>query len=112
MHRSFRSSMFHMRYTLMHVGSELSLFGQPLSDQESVLMTRCLVRIQPKFRQHNPDVLRCTISGVHLENNRVMLSKFHLDLSLTSRHKHALLITLEWVYDLSFHINVVPRHEE
>jgi hypothetical protein len=32
-----------------HVGSELSLFGQPQSDRESMLMIRRLVRIRSKF---------------------------------------------------------------
>jgi hypothetical protein len=48
-------------------------------------MMRRLVRIRPKFWWHNPDVLRCTISGVQSENSGVMLPKFRPDLNLASR---------------------------
>jgi hypothetical protein len=50
-----------------------------------------------KFRQHNPDVLRCTISDVQSENIGVMLPKFHLDSNRVSHHKHILSVTLGWV---------------
>jgi hypothetical protein len=40
-----------------------------------------------------------------------MLLKFHPDLNWTSHHKHTLLITLGWVYDISFAIDVGPRNE-
>jgi hypothetical protein len=65
----------HVRY----LGSELSLFGQPQSNRESVLMTRHLVWTQLKFWWHNPDLLRCTISDVQSENSGVMLLKFYPD---------------------------------
>jgi hypothetical protein len=64
--------------------------------RERVMMRR-LVRIWSKFRQHNLDVLRYTISGVQSENNGVMLLKFCLDLNQVSRHKHDLSVTLGWV---------------
>jgi hypothetical protein len=62
-----------------------------------VLMMRRLVRIRSKFQWHNPDVLHYTISGVQLENNGVMLTKFCPDLNLMSRHKHGLSVTLRLV---------------
>jgi hypothetical protein len=76
-----------------------------------MLMTRCLVRIRLKFWRHNPDVLRCTILGVQSENNGVMLPKFYPDLNQTSHHKHAFSITLGWIYDISFPIDIGPRNE-
>jgi hypothetical protein len=48
---------------------------------------------------------------VQLENNGVMLSKFPPDLNHTSHHKHAFSVTLGWVYDISFPIDVGPRNE-
>jgi hypothetical protein len=75
-------------------------------------MTRRLVQIRPKFRRHNPDVLRCTISDEQLENNEVMLPNFCPDLNLTSSHKHTLSVTLGWVYDLFFSIDVGLIYEE
>jgi hypothetical protein len=74
-------------------------------------MTRRLVWIRSKFRRHNHDVLRCTIFGVQSENSGVMLLKFYLDPNRTSHHKHALSVTLGWVYDISFLINVGPGNE-
>jgi hypothetical protein len=44
--------------------------------------------------------------GVQLENSRVMLSKIYLDLNLTSYHKLNLSVTLMFVYDLSFTLDV------
>jgi hypothetical protein len=66
------------------VGLKLSIFGQPQSVRESVIMMRRLIQILSKFRRHNPDVLRCTISGVQSENSSVMLPKFHPDLNQES----------------------------
>jgi hypothetical protein len=40
-----------------------------------------------------------------------MLLKFRLDPNQMFRHKHALSVTLEWVYDISFSIDVCPRNE-
>jgi hypothetical protein len=74
-------------------------------------MTRRLVWIQSKFWQHNPDVLRCTILCIQSENNGVMLLKFHPDLNQMSHHKHALSITLRWIYDISFPIDVGLRNK-
>jgi hypothetical protein len=96
---------------MRHVGSELFLFEQPQSDRESVLMIRHLVRIRRKFRWHNPNVLICTILGVQLENNEVRLPKFHPDPNKASCHKHALSVTLGWVKDISFPIDVGPKNE-
>jgi hypothetical protein len=45
-------------------------------------------------------------SDVQLETSRVMLSKFCPDLDLASRHKHFLSVTLGWVSDISFPIDV------
>jgi hypothetical protein len=53
-------------------------------------MTRRLIRTWLNFRQYNPDVLRCTILDVKLENNEVMLLKFCSDPNLTSCHEHML----------------------
>jgi hypothetical protein len=111
MRHPFRTYTFYMRYACEHVGLKLSLFGQPRSDREYVLMMRRLVRIRPKFRQHDPDVLRCTISGVQSENSGVMPLKFRSDSNQASHHKHALSVTLGWVYDISFPIDVGPRYE-
>jgi hypothetical protein len=69
------------------------------------------VRIRSKFQRHNPDVLRCTISGVQSENSGVILSKFCSDLNQTSHHKHTLSVILDWVYDISFPIDVRLRNE-
>jgi hypothetical protein len=77
-----------------------------------MLMMKWLVQIRPKFWWHNRDVLRCTILGVQLENDGVMLLKFCLDLNLTYHHKYTLSVTLGWVCDLSFPIYVEPRYEE
>jgi hypothetical protein len=66
-------------------------------------MMRRLVRIQSKFWWHNPDVLRRTSLG--------MLLKFRSDPNQTSHHKHALSVTLQWVYEISFPIDVGPRNE-
>jgi hypothetical protein len=44
--------------------------------------------------------------GVQLENSRVILSKICLDLNLTSYHKLDLSVTLMFVYDLSFTLDV------
>jgi hypothetical protein len=74
-------------------------------------MMRRLIRIRSKFWWHNPDVLRCTIFDVQSENSGVMLLKFHPDLNRMSHHKHALLATLGWVYDISFPIDIGPRNE-
>jgi pyruvate-formate lyase len=79
------------------VGSELSLFEQSQSVRESALTIRCLVQTRSKFWRHNPDVLRCTISGVQSENSGVMLPKFHPDPHQASCHKHTRLVTLGWV---------------
>jgi hypothetical protein len=48
---------------------------------------------------------------MQLENIGVMLPKFCLVLNHTSRYKHALSITLGWVYDISFPIDVEPTNE-
>jgi hypothetical protein len=93
------------------IGSKFSLFGQPRSARESVLMMKRQVWIQLKFQWYNPDVLRCTISDMQSENNEVMLSKFCPDLNQTFRHKHTLSVTLGWVYDISFSIDVGLRNE-
>jgi hypothetical protein len=74
-------------------------------------MMRRLIHIRSKFRWHNLDVLRWTISGVQSENSGIMLPKFHPDPNRASHHKHALSVTLEWVYDVSFPIDVGPRNE-
>jgi hypothetical protein len=99
----FRTYTFHMwkGYVL----------NPPKSDRESVLMTRCEVQIRPKLRWHNPDVLRCTISGVQPKNSGVMLLKFHPGLNPMFHHKHALSVTIRWVYDISFPIDLRPRCE-
>jgi hypothetical protein len=60
----FEPTRFTCAMYVRRVGSELSLFEQSRSARESVFMMRRLVRIQSKFWWHNPDVLRCTISGV------------------------------------------------
>jgi hypothetical protein len=39
-----------------------------------------------------------------------MLLKFYPDLNQTSHHEHALLVTLGWVYDISFPIDVGLRN--
>jgi hypothetical protein len=44
--------------------------------------------------------------GVQLENSGVILSKICLDLNLTSYHKLDLSVTLMFVYDLSFTLDV------
>jgi hypothetical protein len=49
--------------------------------------------------------------GMQLENSGIMLPKFCPDPSLASHHKHALSVTLGWVYDLSFPIDVGPWHK-
>jgi hypothetical protein len=41
----------------------------------------------------------------------VMQLKFHLDPNKASRHKHTLSVTLGWVQDISFPIDVVPINE-
>jgi hypothetical protein len=56
-----------------------------------------LVWIRSKIWRYNPDVLRCTILNMQSENNGIMLLKFCLDPNRTSRHKHALSVTLGWV---------------
>jgi hypothetical protein len=48
---------------------------------------------------------------VQSENNRVMLLKFHSDLNQASHHKHNLSVTLGWVCNISFTIDVGPRNE-
>jgi hypothetical protein len=40
-----------------------------------------------------------------------MLLKFHPKLSRASLHKHILSVTLGWVYDISFSIDVGSRNE-
>jgi hypothetical protein len=65
-----------------------------------VLIIRCLVRIRPKFRRHNPDILICTILSAQSNNNEVMLLKFYLNPNLMSYHKHVLSVTLEHVVTL------------
>jgi hypothetical protein len=94
-----------------HVGSELSFFGQPRSARENMLMIRRLVQFRSKFRWHNPYVLRCTISDMQSENSGVMLLKFRPDPNQTSHHKHALSITLGWICDTSFPIDIGPRNK-
>jgi hypothetical protein len=76
-----------------------------------VLMMRCPAQIQSKFWWHNPDVLHCTILVMQSENNKAMLLKFCPDLNRVSHHKHVLSVTLGWVYDISFPIDVGPRNE-
>jgi hypothetical protein len=65
----------------MHVrceGLELSFFWTA-----SEWTTECGIcdepRVRARFRCHNSVVLRCIIAGVQLENNGVMLPKFHSD---------------------------------
>jgi hypothetical protein len=72
-------------------------------------MMRRLVWIRTKFRRHNNDVLCCTILSVQSENSGVMLLKFCPDPNQASHHKHALSVTIVWVYDISFPIDVGPR---
>jgi hypothetical protein len=64
MRHLFKPTCFTCATHVRRVGSELSLFGQPRSVRECMLMMRCLNRIQAKFRWHHPDVLYCTILGV------------------------------------------------
>jgi hypothetical protein len=40
-----------------------------------------------------------------------MLLKFYPDPNLASRYKHTLSVTLRWIYDLSFSIDVGTRYE-
>jgi hypothetical protein len=40
-----------------------------------------------------------------------MLPKFRPDPIRVSHHKHALSVTLGWVYNISFHLDVGPRNE-
>jgi hypothetical protein len=60
---------------------------------------------------HNPDILRCTILGVQSENNGVMISNFFPDMNQASHRKHALSITLGWISDISFPVDVGPRND-
>jgi hypothetical protein len=97
MRHSFRAYTFHMRYACEACRFRIVLFGQPWSARESVLMMRGIVRIRSKFRWHNPDVFRCTISDVQSVNSGVMLPKFCPDPNQASYHKHTLSINLGWV---------------
>jgi hypothetical protein len=40
-----------------------------------------------------------------------MLLKFYPDPNQVSRHKHVLLVTFGWVYDISFPIDIVLRNK-
>jgi hypothetical protein len=74
-------------------------------------MTRRLAQIRSKFWRHNPDVLRCTILSVQSENSELMLPKFCPDPNWVSHHKHVISITIGWVYDITFSIDVGLRNE-
>jgi hypothetical protein len=94
MHHRFEPTRFTCATHVRRVGSELSLFGQPRSARENMLMTRHLDQNQTKILWHNPDVLRCTILGMQSENSGVMLLKFCPDLNRASRHKRVFSVTL------------------
>jgi hypothetical protein len=75
-----RSYMYRKGYVL----------NPPKSDQESVLMMRCPIRIRTKFWQHNSAVLRLHDRNGAAENIGIMPLKFRPDLNQASQHKYAL----------------------
>jgi hypothetical protein len=92
MRHPFRAYTFHIRYAC-----EACWFGiVPFWTALECPRERAF-RIWSKFQRHNADVLRYTILDVQSGNSEVMLLKFHPDPNQTSRHKHALSVTLGWV---------------